>query len=38
MRAVPLGAQANDRCASFTIDERGVRGVTGGTLAVADCW
>lgn len=38
LRAVPQGGQANDGCGSFTLDERGVRGVTGGTLAVTDCW
>jgi type IV pilus assembly protein PilE len=38
LRAVPVGAQANDGCGSFTLDERGVRGVTAGTLAVTDCW
>lgn len=38
LRAVPQGAQATDGCATFTLDERGVRGVTGGTLATTDCW
>jgi type IV pilus assembly protein PilE len=36
--ATPQSAQASDGCATFTLDERGVRGVSGGTLAVADCW
>ena len=36
--AVPQGGQAADACATFTLDERGVRGLTGSTLAVADCW
>jgi type IV pilus assembly protein PilE len=38
LRAAPQGAQAVDRCATFTLDERGVRGVSGGTLTTADCW
>jgi type IV pilus assembly protein PilE len=38
LRAAPQGGQASDGCATFTLDERGVRGVTGGTLATTDCW
>ncbi len=38
MRAVPQGGQVDDGCATFTLDERGVRGVSGGTLATTDCW
>ena len=38
LRAAPQGAQAADGCATFTLDERGVRGVTGGTLVTTDCW
>jgi len=38
LRAVPQGAQSADGCATFTLDERGVRGVSGGTLATTDCW
>jgi type IV pilus assembly protein PilE len=38
LSAVPQGAQAADACATFTLDERGVRGLSGSTLAVADCW
>ena len=38
LRAAPQGAQASDGCGTFTLDERGVRGVTGGTLATTDCW
>ncbi|MEO8311281.1 MAG: type IV pilin protein [Caldimonas sp.] len=38
LRAAPQGAQSYDACATFTLDERGVRGVSGGTLATADCW
>ena len=36
--AAPQGAQSSDGCGTFTLDERGVRGVSGGTLAVASCW
>jgi type IV pilus assembly protein PilE len=38
LRAAPQGAQSSDGCGTFTLDERGVRGVTGGTLATTDCW
>jgi prepilin-type N-terminal cleavage/methylation domain-containing protein len=38
LRAAPQGAQSADGCATFTLDERGVRGISGGTLATADCW
>jgi type IV pilus assembly protein PilE len=38
LRAAPQGAQASDGCATFTLDERGVRGVTGTTRTVAECW
>jgi type IV pilus assembly protein PilE len=38
LRAVPQGGQASDGCGTFTLDERGVRGVTGGTYTTADCW
>ena len=38
LRATPQGAQAADGCATFTLDERGVRGVSGGALGTSDCW
>ena len=38
LRAVPQGAQASDDCATFTLDERGVRGLAGSTHTVAECW
>jgi Tfp pilus assembly protein PilE len=38
LRAAPQGAQAADGCATFTLDELGVRGVSGGTLGISDCW
>ncbi len=38
LRAAPQGAQSSDGCGTFALDERGVRSVSGGTLATADCW
>jgi type IV pilus assembly protein PilE len=38
LSAAPQGGQAVDQCATFTLDERGVRGVTNTTLSAADCW
>ncbi|HEX4235275.1 MAG TPA: type IV pilin protein [Caldimonas sp.] len=38
LQAAPQGAQSSDGCGTFTLDERGVRGVTGGTLTTTDCW
>ncbi len=38
LHAAPQGAQASDGCATFTLDERGIRGVSGGSLGTADCW
>jgi len=38
LTATPAGAQAADKCGSFTLTETGVRGVTGGTLTSAECW
>ena len=38
LRAAPQGAQVADGCATLTLDERGVRGVSGGTLATSECW
>ncbi len=36
--ATPAGSQASDPCGTFTITNGGVRGVTGGSLAAAQCW
>ncbi len=30
--------QTNDKCGTFSITETGVKGVSGGSLTVADCW
>ena len=38
LQAAPQGGQAVDECATFTLDERGVRGVTGATQTAAQCW
>ena len=38
LNAQPQGAQAGDGCGTFTLTERGVRGVTGGSKTAAECW
>ena len=38
LRAVPQGAQANDECATYTLDQNGVRGLSGTALPVSQCW
>jgi type IV pilus assembly protein PilE len=38
LSAVPQGGQAVDECGTYTLDERGVRGVVGTTHTVAECW
>jgi type IV pilus assembly protein PilE len=38
LRAAPQGGQATDDCGTFTLNEGGVRGVSGGTRSAADCW
>jgi type IV pilus assembly protein PilE len=38
IQAAPTGSQAGDNCGTFTIDEAGTRGVTGGTVSSSDCW
>src|SRR5450432_2489626 len=38
LSAVPQGGQASDDCATYTLDERGVRGLAGTTHTVAECW
>jgi len=37
INAVPTGAQATDACGTFTLNQAGVRSVTGGTLTAAEC-
>lgn len=36
--AAPTGAQAGDPCGTFTYTNLGVKGVTGGSKPVSDCW
>ena len=38
LRAAPQGGQIADECGTFTLDERGVRGVTSLTMSAAQCW
>jgi type IV pilus assembly protein PilE len=38
LRAVPQGSQASDDCATYTIDQNGVRGLVGTALPVSQCW
>jgi type IV pilus assembly protein PilE len=38
LSAVPQAGQVADECATYTLDERGVRGLSGSTKTVADCW
>jgi type IV pilus assembly protein PilE len=38
LSAVPQAGQVADECATYTLDERGVRGLSGTTKTVADCW
>jgi len=38
LSAVPQGGQAVDECGTYTLDERGVRGVVATLHTVAECW
>jgi len=40
LQAAPAAGspQASDRCGTFTLDQRGQKGVTGGSLPSSDCW
>ncbi|MGH8653060.1 MAG: type IV pilin protein [Gammaproteobacteria bacterium] len=38
LNAAPAGAQAGDPCGTYTLNQVGAKGVTGGTLTAADCW
>ena len=37
IKAEPTGSQATDACGTFTLNQAGVRTVTGGTLSAAEC-
>lgn len=38
MAPVAGASMANDPCGSYTLNSSGVRGVTGGTLSLDECW
>ncbi len=38
LTAAPTGASTGDPCGSFTLTGTGVRGLTGATRTVAECW
>ena len=38
LKAIPLGAQAQDGCGSFTLNQSGERGVQNASLSAAQCW
>jgi type IV pilus assembly protein PilE len=38
LRATPQGAQARDRCGTFTLSNTGERGLSNNSASVADCW
>lgn len=40
LQAAPIAGQMmdGDECGTFTLDERGQKGLTGATLTVGECW
>ena len=38
LNAAPTGVQAGDPCGTFTINEAGLKGTSGGTKPTAECW
>jgi type IV pilus assembly protein PilE len=38
LNAAPTGVQAGDPCGTYTMNEAGLKGVTGGTKPSAECW
>ncbi|MES2407762.1 MAG: type IV pilin protein [Pseudomonadota bacterium] len=38
LTATPTGSMTGDACGSFTLNNAGVQGVTGGSLTAAECW
>jgi type IV pilus assembly protein PilE len=38
LQATPTGAQAGDPCGTLTLTHTGVKGVTGATATVEECW
>lgn len=38
LQAVPKGAMAGDACGTMTLNQAGVKGVSGGSKSVDQCW
>lgn len=38
IEAARTGAQTNDKCGTFSINQAGAKAVSGGSLTAADCW
>ena len=38
LMAQPVGAMAGDKCGTLTVNQTGLKGLTGSDLSVADCW
>ena len=38
LQAVPEGAMAGDACGTMTLNQAGVKGVSGGSKSVDQCW
>ncbi|MEM7763781.1 MAG: type IV pilin protein [Pseudomonadota bacterium] len=38
IEAAPTGAQTGDKCGTLTLTQSGVKGVSGATVAVNNCW
>jgi type IV pilus assembly protein PilE len=38
LNAVPKGPQANDQCGTYTLDEKGAKGLLSATFDVTSCW
>lgn len=38
LQAVPKGAMAGDACGTMTLNQAGVKGVSGGSKSVEQCW
>jgi len=38
LTAQPAGAQAGDKCGTYTLTQAGTRGMTDATASVDDCW
>lgn len=38
LKATPTGVQSGDACGSFTYDQTGTKGISGGSLDAASCW